>query len=296
MTNPLFGPRKNLSGKTAEQAERYEFLLGGGTIEKTLHVGWKTKELKPFTVWKDARGLHRELGPAVDSPDHKEYWFNGSLHRLDSGWTLWRKTEKGVQFYYHQHGKLHRENGPAIVVGQFGSEEDNIIRHPVHQEAWFLDGKKHRLDGPAVSEGEKAMWCNMGTYHREDGPAIVLPGEKIWALYGKTYKQEDWFLEDLEKLQDPALRAKMENIIKQNPNWWRKYYPNGYDPVADKAAKVSKQQDTKEQDEFFGKTVGMEKQSKAADKIHNKQVLSPEAVTAAIAAASKKSFLRKFLG
>jgi hypothetical protein len=40
---------------------------------------------------------------------------------------------------------LHRENGPAIV------DIDNY-------KAWYIDGKKHRLDGPAVINGKSEEW------------------------------------------------------------------------------------------------------------------------------------------
>ena len=38
---------------------------------------------------------------------------------------------------------------------------------------WFLIGKLHREDGPAIeySDGTRAWWSN-GLRHRDDGPAI----------------------------------------------------------------------------------------------------------------------------
>ena len=38
---------------------------------------------------------------------------------------------------------------------------------------WYLNGKLHREDGPAVewSNGSKEWWLN-GELHREDGPAV----------------------------------------------------------------------------------------------------------------------------
>lgn len=46
----------------------------------------------------------------------------------------------GDKFYYKDPGKtiLHREDGPAVeqINGQY--------------EAWWLNGERHRLDGPAV--------------------------------------------------------------------------------------------------------------------------------------------------
>ena len=46
-------------------------------------------------------------------------------------------------------------------------------------EAWFQNGKYHRMDGPAIiwSNGTKE-WYQNGKRHREDGPAIIWSGER----------------------------------------------------------------------------------------------------------------------
>lgn len=43
-------------------------------------------------------------------------------------------------------------------------------------EFWRLDGKLHRIDGPAIihPNGYEA-WYFMGKLHREDGPALIRP-------------------------------------------------------------------------------------------------------------------------
>ena len=51
---------------------------------------------------------------------------------------------------------------------------------------WFLNGKLHREDGPAIeySNGDK-FWLLNGKLHREDGPACeCVNGYKIWYLNG----------------------------------------------------------------------------------------------------------------
>jgi len=55
---------------------------------------------------------------------------------------------------------------------------------------WYLDGKLHRADGPAIeaveyADGYKA-WFLDGKLHRADGPAIEYTnGDKIWYLDDK---------------------------------------------------------------------------------------------------------------
>ena len=53
--------------------------------------------------------------------------------------------------------------------------------------AWYLNGKRHREDGPAIeyASGDKYWFLN-GKRHREDGPAIEWAnGTKQWFLNGK---------------------------------------------------------------------------------------------------------------
>ena len=58
--------------------------------------------------------------------------------------------------------------------------------YPDGTKEWWLNGKFHREDGPAIenSNGSKEWWLN-GKCHREDGPAIEHPdGTKEWYLNG----------------------------------------------------------------------------------------------------------------
>jgi hypothetical protein len=58
---------------------------------------------------------------------------------------------------------------------------------------WFLDGKFHREDGPAIeySNGGKYWYLN-GKLHREDGPAIERSnGSKSWYLNGKKLTEQE---------------------------------------------------------------------------------------------------------
>ncbi len=52
---------------------------------------------------------------------------------------------------------------------------------------WYLDGKHHREDGPAIewAYGSR-FWYFNGKLHREDGPAAEYAnGEKVWFLNDK---------------------------------------------------------------------------------------------------------------
>ena len=66
-------------------------------------------------------------------------------------------------------------NKPEVKVSSDGTKR------------WYLNGKRHREDGPAVEypNGVK-YWCLNGKLHREDGPAVeYADGDKRWYLNGK---------------------------------------------------------------------------------------------------------------
>ena len=58
---------------------------------------------------------------------------------------------------------------------------------------WYLDGKFHREDGPAVewANGTKEWYIN-GKLHREDGPACEFAnGDKFWYLNDKLVTEAE---------------------------------------------------------------------------------------------------------
>ena len=61
-------------------------------------------------------------------------------------------------------------------------------------KAWYLNGKRHREDGPAIewADGDKSWYLN-GECHREDGPAIEhADGTKGWYLNGQRLSEEEF--------------------------------------------------------------------------------------------------------
>jgi len=69
--------------------------------------------------------------------------------------------------------------------------------YPNGTKYWFLNGKLHRKDGPAMEWPDgTAYWYLNGKFHRESGPAINIPdGSKYWYLNGKHYIEPDFYRE-----------------------------------------------------------------------------------------------------
>jgi hypothetical protein len=78
---------------------------------------------------------------------------------------------------WHLNGKRHRVDGPAYERAD-GTKE------------WYRNGKHHREDGPARewADGSKQWWVN-GKLHRVDGPAYErADGTKKWCLNGQWHR------------------------------------------------------------------------------------------------------------
>jgi len=61
-----------------------------------------------------------------------------------------------------------------------------IVEFPGRSKQWYVNGKLHRLDGPAWDQldGTKQWYVN-GKLHRLDGPAIEwCDGDKEWHVDG----------------------------------------------------------------------------------------------------------------
>ena len=87
--------------------------------------------------------------------------------------------EDGTKSWY-LNGKRHREDGPAVECAD-GSRY------------WYLNGQLHREDGPAseYADGSKSWYLNYKR-HREDGPAVeYADGSKYWYLNDKLLTQEE---------------------------------------------------------------------------------------------------------
>ena len=93
-------------------------------------------------------------------------------------------------------GKYHREDGPAIECSS-GSK------------FWFLNGKRHREDGPAIewANGDKEWFLN-GQLHRLDGPAIeYADGTKEWFIEGEELTEKEF--NNLSHDKKPCLGKKV---------------------------------------------------------------------------------------
>ena len=64
---------------------------------------------------------------------------------------------------------------------------------PNGEKQWYLNGKLHREDGPAIEFANGCKhWYSKGKLHREDGHAVESArGGKYWYLNGKPVTEEE---------------------------------------------------------------------------------------------------------
>ena len=96
---------------------------------------------------------------------------------------------------------------------------NNGIVDQKDNKRWYLNGKLHRVDGPAIeySDGGK-VWCTDGKMHRLNGPAVeYYNGEEEWFIHGKLHREdgpainfnnggEEWFFKGRRhRISGPAI-------------------------------------------------------------------------------------------
>ena len=133
--------------------------------------------------------------------------------RMKAPGDLGMETNNEGTFYYKENEKgeleYHRSNGPAIVrnpdngANRYRAREEWWVDGKLHRlngpalisadgtENWYLNGKRHREGGPAIENEKIKEWWMFGKRHRLDGPATVIPGdEKMWWVDGKLHRED----------------------------------------------------------------------------------------------------------
>lgn len=122
------------------------------------------------------RGFHRDGGPArIFKSEKQEYYQNGKLHREDGPAVIDKVNNEFIWYYLD---KIHRDDGPAIISK--------------YQELWYQFGVLHREDGPAMTKSSgETRYYQHGKLHREGGPAVERPdGQKLYYQNGKLHRED----------------------------------------------------------------------------------------------------------
>jgi hypothetical protein len=97
------------------------------------------------------------------------------------------EVDKAGNQRWYLNGKLHREDGPAIIT------KNDML--------WYLNGKRHREDGPAIIlyGGIEKFWWHYDMRHRIGGPAVIIYHingyyvyEEYW-VYGIRYSKQNYW-------------------------------------------------------------------------------------------------------
>ena len=81
---------------------------------------------------------------------------------------------------------------------------------------YYVGGKLHRLNGPAVEWKDGDLWwMQFGVLHRIDGPAIVYTG-------GRDSRKGHWYLDGVKYTKKQHERILKERQQKEPPNAYLK--------------------------------------------------------------------------
>lgn len=170
--------------------------------------------------------LHRDDGPAVEQANGVHLWIqNGLIQNIEytpafktaceitpsdslvtdslTNEIKYIKIVYGEKYYYKDSSLtiIHRNDGPAYtgkdgemwyINGKIHRTDGPALLYPNGSEAWFKDGLIHRDGGPAVTDvtGTK-VWYSNNKRHRTDGPAIEdSDGGKFWYIEGKIHRED----------------------------------------------------------------------------------------------------------
>jgi hypothetical protein len=112
------------------------------------------------------------FGRSREETEQVFMWLEGGKLHRDQGPAIVR--EHGRQQWY-RHGLPHREGGPANIT-------------PGRELSWYVDGMLHRADGPAVENTGDGKWYLNGVLHREDGPAVETRDREEWFRQGQRHR------------------------------------------------------------------------------------------------------------
>ena len=87
---------------------------------------------------------------------------------------------------------INQDNFTVLAKGKHWKYE--FIVDDDGDKCWYLNGKLHRTDGPAIeyANGTKDWYLN-GKCHRTDGPAYEgADGTKCWYLNDKHLSEAQW--------------------------------------------------------------------------------------------------------
>lgn len=107
---------------------------------------------------------------------------------------------------------LHNPDGPAEID----------FRYQNTRTTWYIDGKRHREDGPAMTQGTSEWWFYKGKQHREDGPAYTT----TWKTGQIIRTDHAWYLNDKRaRLGDyptwikTSVDATTGDVVEKEENW-----------------------------------------------------------------------------
>ena len=109
-----------------------------------------------------------------------------------------------------------------------------VVKDQYDDIAHYVDGKFHRVDGPAIKHANGTTnWLFNGKLHREGGPAIECPnGDKEWWFHGKRHRRSGPAIEHANGVKGWWFNGKLHGHGDDftNKSWIIFLFVNGFIP------------------------------------------------------------------
>lgn len=192
-------------------------LLKGIGINRSEYLAIKSKAIKLFHHIEKFNNVPRW----ETSDNSKRRYEKNELHNLE-GPAIIIKDDSGkiTQNAWYVNGKLHRLDSPADIRYKDGK---------IVYEEWAKNGIQGREDGPSlykvdVKDGEvEKEWRKNGVLHNENGPAIL-----IKTITGKVV-DEQWYING-KMTRDNGPAHTRDQLNPDGTAWrisWKKWYKDG---------------------------------------------------------------------
>jgi len=116
-----------------------------------------------------------------------------------------------ARYEYWKMGDLRERKHDAIPLPEILELQSVVpngipIRDSDGRVSWMLNGKTHRIDGPAYENNSAKYWYLHGKLHREDGPAVEYSdGSMLWYLNDIRYLTQDEYINARNAMKKKSL-------------------------------------------------------------------------------------------
>jgi hypothetical protein len=129
---------------------------------------------------------HNEDSPAFVSQENSKWFYYGMLHNTKEPSQI-QRTKEYTNYMWYYFGRLQSiNNQPAYI------KVDNYTKKPI-DKFYYDKGKLHNDNGPAlIMDNKIEIYYSYGKLHNLNGPAYIENEIPVYCIYGKHYQEKHY--------------------------------------------------------------------------------------------------------